>query len=99
MFSLIKKLFGAGERTLAAILSGTKEERAAQARLNEAEIGGAPVSRLRLWRSFLGWALSLALCWEIVRVFIAHYVPDASLPPSMSTEIISLLSGMLGLGL
>lgn len=43
-----------------------------QAWINEQEVEGAPASRLRLWRSFLGWCLSLCFVWEVmVRPIIA----------------------------
>ena len=35
------------------------EARREQAALDRAELEGAPPSRLRLWRSFLGWVLAL----------------------------------------
>jgi len=70
----------------------------AQARINEAEIGGGPSSVLRLWRGFVGWTLSLCLAWEIiVRPVIVTYWPDATLPPSMLKEVLTLLLGMLGM--
>ena len=72
----------------------------AQSRINEAEVAGAPVSRLRLWRSFLGWVLALVLAWEVVgRPLALTYWPGLSLPPSMLDEIEALLLTMLGLGL
>ena len=37
----------------------------AQARVNEAEVAGAPPSILRLWRCFLGWTCSLLFAWEV----------------------------------
>ena len=70
-----------------------------QARINEQEVGGAPASRLRLWRSFLGWCLALSFVWEVmVRPIIVTYWPDVTLPPSGLAEISRLLFGMLGLG-
>ena len=70
-----------------------------QQRANEAEISGAPVSPLRLWRGFLGWVLSLLFVWEVVgRSIITTYWPDVKLPPSVLEEIGSLLMGMLGMG-
>jgi hypothetical protein len=72
----------------------------AQSRINEAEVAGAPVSRLRLWRSFLGWVLALILVWEVVgRPLVLTYWPDLALPPSMLNEIEALLLTMLGLGI
>jgi hypothetical protein len=72
----------------------------AQARIHEAEVAGAPVSMLRLWRSFLGWVLALVLAWDVVgRPVITTYWPDTVLPPSMIGEVRHLLLAMLGLGL
>lgn len=70
-----------------------------QAWINEQEVDGAPASRLRLWRSFLGWCLSLCFVWEVmVRPVIVTYWPEATLPPSVLGEVSRLLLGMLGLG-
>lgn len=70
-----------------------------QNRINEQEVSGAPLSVLRLWRSFLGWVLSLLFAWEVgIRPVIATYWPDVALPPSTLQEIMRLLLGMLGLG-
>lgn len=70
-----------------------------QARINEQEVGGAPASRLRLWRSFLGWCLSLLFVWEVMmRPIIVTYWPGVTLPPSVLSEVSRLLLGMLGLG-
>lgn len=70
-----------------------------QARINEQEISNAPVSRLRLWRSFLGWCLTLCFVWEIMaRPVIVTYFPEWTMPPSMLSEVSRLLLGMLGLG-
>ncbi len=70
----------------------------AQSRINEAEVGGAGASFLRLWRGFLGWILALVFAWEVVgRTIIVTYWPDLKLPPSMLKEILTLLLGMLGL--
>lgn len=70
-----------------------------QSRTNDAEISGAPASRLRLWRSFLGWVLALVFAWEVVgRGIVVTYWPDVKLPPSALDEVTSILLGMLGLG-
>ncbi|MCL1939945.1 MAG: hypothetical protein FWG04_04725 [Desulfovibrionaceae bacterium] len=72
----------------------------AQARINEAEVAGAPVSHLRLWRSFLGWVLALVLAWEVIgRPVVMTYWPETVLPPSMIGEIRHILLAMLGLGI
>lgn len=87
------------DRLFERALPDKSESRAAQARMNEREIDGAPASRLRLWRSFLGWALALAFVWEVmIRPVIMTYRPDAELPPSVLKEISTVLLGMLGLG-
>ncbi len=73
----------------------------AQQRLNEHEISGAPASRLRLWRAFLGWVLSLLFVWEVAGrlVLIPLLAPqwEARLPPPALEQIMTLLAGMLGL--
>lgn len=70
-----------------------------QARINEMEVSKAPASRLLLWRSFLGWCLSLDFAWEVmVRPVLVTYWPDVLLPPSTLKEVSRLLLGMLGLG-
>ncbi len=69
----------------------------AQTRINETEVSGAPASRLRLWRSFLGWILALVFAWEVIgRPVILTYWPDTKLPAPMLKEILSLLMAMLG---
>ena len=73
--------------------------RAEQSALNRAELEGAPPSRLRLWRSFLGWALSLCFVWEaVLRPVLLTYWPALTLPPSALEAVTALLMGMLGLG-
>lgn len=70
-----------------------------QNRLNEQELLGAPVSHLRLWRSFLGWVLALVFAWEVIgRPIFVTYWPHITLPPSALGEVSRLLLGMLGLG-
>ena len=75
------------------------ESRAQQVEIDKSELANAPSSYLRLWRSFLGWALALCLVWEVmIRPIILTYWPAVVLPPSMMGEIKSLILGMLGLG-
>ncbi len=81
------------------VLPDKSESRAAQSRINEQEVAGGPPSRLRLWRGFLGWALSLLFVWEVAgRTVILTYWPHVALPPSVLKEISALLLGMMGLG-
>lgn len=98
MFGLLKSLFGLGGKALDKVFPDRAASREAQSRINEAEVSGAPASRLRLWRSFLGWILSIGFLWELFRPVILHYWPGTDLPPSMAKEITTLLLGMLGLG-
>ena len=75
------------------------EARREQAALDRAELEGAPPSRLRLWRSFLGWVLALCFVWEVVlRPALLTWWPGLRLPPSSLDAVESLLLGMLGLG-
>ena len=80
------------------LLPDRTKQSEAQSRINEAEVSGAPASKLRLWRSFLGWALTLVFVWEVIgRPVISTYWPNAPLPPSMMKEIFTLLMAMLGI--
>lgn len=101
MLGVIGKLAGS---VLGAVLGRVSANKDAviqgQNRANEAEISRAPASRLRLWRSFLGWVLALVFAWEIVgRGIVTTYWPQVRLPPSVLEEISTILLGMLGLGL
>ena len=99
MWSALAKL---GASLLDKILPNRSKTNEAQAKINEAELAGAPSSPLRLWRSFLGWVLSLLLLWEIVGrlIIIPLICPELTkeLPPSCLDQILTLLMGMLGLG-
>lgn len=101
---------GGGEGGLAAdlaraserVLTGRVSQNDAQARINGVEVEGAPKSRLRLWRSFLGWVLALLFAWEVVGrlILIPLLLPGLlpRLPPSALDQILTVLLGMLGLG-
>lgn len=97
---LMGKVAGGVLSTLFGKLTGDRSVIAkGQNTANEAEIAGAPASRLRLWRSFLGWVLALVFAWEVVgRGIVSTYWPHVTLPPSSLEEISSILLGMLGLG-
>ena len=105
MFDLITAIFGFGKKAVQGLGKAGEEaakdqaaRAAAQARIGEAEIAGAPASLLRLWRSFLGWILVLCFAWEvIVRPLVSSWLPDKELPPSMLKEVTALLVGMLGM--
>ena len=99
MFGWLETILGIGGKALDKVFPDRAASREQQARVNEAEVSGAPASRLRLWRSFLGWALALLFVWEVAgRTIIVTYWPDTKLPPSMLKEVMSMLLGMLGLG-
>lgn len=99
MFGWLETILGIGGKALDKVFPDRAASREQQSRVNEAEVSGAPASRMRLWRSFLGWVLSLLFCWEIVgRTIVVTYWPDTKLPPSALKEVMSLLLGMLGLG-
>lgn len=73
------------------------EARKQQSELNQEELKGAPQSRLRLWRSFLGWVCALLFVWEAVgRSILVTYWPTVKLPPSVLEEVLKLLLFMLG---
>lgn len=96
MFGFLGDIFG---KVLDKVSPDRAATREAQSRINEAEVTGAPASRLRLWRSFLGWVLTLLFVWEVAgRTVIMTYWPDIKLPPSVLKEISTVLLGMLGLG-
>ncbi|MDD4701827.1 MAG: hypothetical protein PHI96_06355 [Desulfovibrio sp.] len=102
MWMLLGKLFGGLSGLADRFVPDRNRQNEAQSRINEAEISGAPASRMRLWRSFLGWVLALLFCWEVVgRMVIVplFFAPwGKSLPPSALDQIMALLLGMLGLG-
>jgi hypothetical protein len=92
--SWLTDLIGKGVDKIWPDKSKAREQQTA---LNAEELKGAPPSRLRLWRSFLGWTLALLFVWEtIARPIIVTYWPDATLPPSVLEEVIKLLLFMLG---
>ncbi|MCD7983731.1 MAG: hypothetical protein LUG19_05680 [Desulfovibrio sp.] len=99
MWSFLANL---GGTLLGKIIPDRSKTNEAQARINEAEVAGAPASRLRLWRSFLGWVLSLLFAWEVMGrlIIIPMFFPGfgKSLPPSALDQIMTLLLGMIGLG-
>lgn len=99
MFGWLEAILGIGGKALDKVWPDRAASREQQAQINQAEISGAPASRLRLWRSFLGWVLAIVFVWEVVgRNVILTYWPDTKLPPSMIKEVTQLLLGMLGLG-
>lgn len=91
-----------GSTLLGKIIPDRSKTNEAQSRINEAEVAGGPASILRLWRSFLGWLLSLLFAWEVAGrlIIIPIFFPEAvkNLPPSALNQIMTLLLGMLGLG-
>ena len=59
MWMLLGKLLGGLTGLADRIVPDRNRQNEAQSRINEAEVSGAPASRMRLWRSFLGWVLAL----------------------------------------
>lgn len=99
ILSFLGKAGEAAGKALERLLSGKAEDRARQTEIDRTELEGAPPSRLRLWRCFLGWVLALCLAWEVAaRPVLATYLPEVPLPPSMLDAVLPLLLGMLGLG-
>lgn len=102
MWMLLGKLLGGLTGLADRIVPDRNRQNEAQSRINKAEVSGAPASRMRLWRSFLGWVLALLFCWEvvgrlvIVPLFFAGWADK--LPPSALDQVMALLLGMLGLG-
>ena len=95
--SSVPVLGGMLEKGMDKLFPDKAESRKQQAEINKAELEGAPPSRLRLWRSFLGWALALCFVWEVmVRPILVTYWPNLTLPPSMLEEVCKLLLFMLG---
>ena len=87
------------EKIVEKVSPDKSASRAQQVALDRAELEGAPPSRLRLWRSFLGWVLALCFVWEaVLRPVLATYWPGLTLPPSTLEAVQALLLGMLGLG-
>ncbi|WP_374288482.1 hypothetical protein [Desulfovibrio desulfuricans] len=102
MWSLLGTLIGGISGVMGKILPDRSQQNEAQSRINEAEVSGGPASLLRLWRSFLGWMLTLLFGWEVAgRLIIVPLLFPAwgdHLPPSALNQIMTLLLGMLGLG-
>lgn len=97
--SVLSAVLGLGGKVVEKVWPDKAASREAQSSINAQEITGAPSSVLRLWRGFLGWVLAGVFAWEVVgRPTIMTYWPETVLPPSMLSEISSLLLGMLGLG-
>lgn len=99
MWSILANL---GASLIGKLFPDRSKNNEAQARINEAEVSKAPPTRLLLWRSFLGWVLSLLFAWEVAGrlVIIPLFFPELgkALPPSVLNHILTLLMGMLGLG-
>jgi hypothetical protein len=92
--SWLTDLIGKGVDKIWPDKSKAREQQTA---LNAEELKGAPPSRLRLWRSALGWALLICFVWEVmIRPVLVTYWPNITLPPSMLEEVCKLLLFMLG---
>ena len=72
----------------------------AQAELRKLELQDAPVSYLRLWMGFLGWALAAYVVVAlIVRPLIVFYFPNVPVPEMPLDDVLTLLMGMMGIAL
>lgn len=92
--SWLTDLIGKGVDKIWPDKSKAREQQTA---LNAEELKGAPQSKLRLWRSALGWALLVCFVWEVmIRPVLVTYWPTLTLPPSMLEEVCKLLLFMLG---
>lgn len=75
----------------------------AQLRINEAEAKHANWF-VAGWRPAVGWVCVLALLyqmvlWQIIVWVMTIWMPDKSIPPTLNSELLlTLLSGMLGIG-
>ena len=102
MWALLGTIIGGLTGAAGKMLPDRSKQNEAQSRINETEINGAPASALRLWRSFLGWMLTLLFGWEVAgRLIIVPLLFPGwceHLPPSALNQIMTLLLGMLGLG-
>jgi hypothetical protein len=99
MAGIVESVANLAGKVIEKISPDKAESRAQQAEINREELAGAGQSKLRLWRPFLGWSLSILMVWEIAgRTIILTYWPDTVLPPSMISEVKTILLGMLGLG-
>ena len=102
MWALLGTIIGGLTGAAGKMLPDRSKQNEAQSRINEAEINGAPARALRLWRSCLGWMLTLLFGWEVAgRLIIVPLLFPGwceYLPPSALNQIMTLLLGMLGLG-
>lgn len=96
MISFIKSLFGVGERVLDKVLPDVKQSRSEQVGMNVEEARSGP--RLH-WRMLLGYLLVLSFAYEVwLRPWMVWYDPSFDSMPRHSSEIITLLKHMLGVG-
>lgn len=89
------------DKALDRLLPDKKRISEGQIELNKLELQDAPRSYLRLWRSFLFWALTLCAVYLIIVQPVLHfYFPDVPLPelPVDFSELLRLLLVGLGAG-
>ena len=68
---LIDGILNFGGKIMGKVWPDRAASREQQSQINQAEISGAPTSKLRLWRSLLGCGLTVAFLWEVIsRPFI-----------------------------
>lgn len=97
MFSLIKSLFGLGEKALGKVFPDRAKFQEKNLEIN-AETERASGGRMTP-RKLLMYVFALGLAWELmIRPVISTYWPEATLPPSMLKELMTAASAMFGMG-
>lgn len=84
------------------ILEMAQQEAQGQQQVNQAEAAHRSIF-VAGWRPFVGWVCGCGLAYElIIRPFLiwylAAFVPDAPVPPSLGTVLSEMLFALLGIG-
>ena len=73
---LIDGILNFGGKIMGKVWPDRAASREQQSQINQAEISGAPTSKLRLWRSLLGCGLTVAFLWEVRAGAAAEMLPE-----------------------
>lgn len=100
MWNLLATL---GAKLIGKVLPDRSENNKAQHTLNAKEIEGAPPSKARNWRAYLGLSLTLLFVWEVgvIRIVVPLWFPEKQeqfMAVSQLDHIMTLLLGLLGIG-